>query len=188
MNNLEKLYNQLALNTVLETERLILRPVKFEDIDDFLEFSADDETVFFMQRFKASNREEALTFLANGIMKAPLGIYAIVEKSSNKMIGITDLLIRDEYSAEIGYILNKNFQGKGFVTESSKKLVEIGFNHLKIEKIYARFDTKNPISGKVLTRLGMKQEGILRHVAKNPLGEWKDRAYFSILKDEYYQS
>ncbi|HEO3140849.1 TPA: GNAT family N-acetyltransferase, partial [Streptococcus agalactiae] len=106
MNNLDTLYCKLAMcNTVL-TERLRLQPVELTNVNDFLEFSSDSETVFYTQRYKANTVEEAQVVLANVCMKSPLGIYAMIEKESQKMIGIIELEIRDEFSAEFGYILN----------------------------------------------------------------------------------
>ncbi|HEO4952969.1 TPA: GNAT family N-acetyltransferase, partial [Streptococcus agalactiae] len=172
-------------NTVL-TERLRLQPVELTNVNDFLEFSSDSETVFYMQRYKANTVEEAQVVLANVCMKSPLGIYAMIEKESQKMIGIIELEIRDEFSAEFGYILNKNYNGKGYMTEACSKLMSIGFEHLDLERIYARFDINNKKSGNVMERIGMKKEGELRHLAKNPKGEWKTRAYYSILKEEYF--
>lgn len=139
-----------------------------------------------MQRYKANTTEEAQLVLANVCMKSPLGIYAMIETESNKMIGIIELEIRDEFPAELGYILNKNYSGKGYITEACSKLLSIGFEHLDLERIYTRFDTNNKKSGNVMERLGMKKEGELRHLAKNPKGEWKTRAYYSILKEEYF--
>ncbi|AKI56736.1 GNAT family acetyltransferase [Streptococcus agalactiae] len=139
-----------------------------------------------MQRYKANTTEEAQLVLANVCMKSPLGIYAMIETESNKMIGIIELEIRDEFPAELGYILNKNYSGKGYITEACSKLMSIGFEHLDLERIYTRFDTNNKKSGNVMERLGMKKEGELRHLAKNPKGEWKTRAYYSILKEEYF--
>ncbi len=186
MNNLDTLYCKLAMcNTVL-TERLRLQPVELTNVNDFLEFSSDSETVFYMQRYKANTVEEAQVVLANVCMKSPLGIYAMIEKESQKMIGIIELEIRDEFSAEFGYILNKNYNGKSYMTEACSKLMSIGFEHLDLERIYARFDINNKKSGNVMERIGMKKEGELRHLAKNPKGEWKTRAYYSILKEEYF--
>ncbi|HGI2478570.1 TPA: GNAT family N-acetyltransferase [Streptococcus agalactiae] len=186
MSNLDILYCKLAMCTTLLTERLRLQPVDLSNINDFLEFSSDSETVFYMQRYKANTTEEAQMVLANVCMKSPLGIYAMIETESNKMIGIIELEIRDEFSAEFGYILNKNYSGKGYMTEVCSKLMSVGFEYLDLERIYARFDINNKKSGNVMERLGMKKEGELRHLAKNPKGEWKTRAYYSILKEEYF--
>lgn len=138
-----------------------------------------------MQRYKANTTEEAQLVLANVCMKSPLGIYAMIETESNKMIGIIELEIRDEFSAEFGYILNKNYSGKGYMTEACSKLMSVGFEYLDLERIYARFDINNKKSGNVMERLGMKKEGELRHLAKNPKGEWKTRVYYSILDKEW---
>ncbi|MCC9987086.1 GNAT family N-acetyltransferase, partial [Streptococcus agalactiae] len=74
-----------------------------------------------------------------------------------------------------------NYSGKGYMTEACSKLMSIGFEYLDLERIYARFDTNNKKSETVMERLKMQKEGERRHIAKNPKGEWKTRAYYSIL-------
>lgn len=111
-----------------------------------------------MQRYKANTTEEAQLVLANVCMKSSLGIYAMIETESNKMIGIIELEIRDEFPAEFGYILNKNYSGKGYMTEACSKLMSIGFEYLDLERIYARFDTNNKKSENVMERLKMQKK------------------------------
>lgn len=90
----------------------------------------------------------------------------MIETESNKMIGIIELEIRDEFPAEFEYILNKNYSGKGYMTEACSKLMSIGFEYLDLERIYARFDTNNKKSENVMECLRMQKEGERRHIAK----------------------
>lgn len=64
----------------------------------------------------------------------------MIETESNKMIGIIELEIRDVFPAEFGYILNKNYSGKGYMIKACSKLMSIGFEQLDLERIYARFE------------------------------------------------
>lgn len=184
---MKNLFLKLAEFNTLETERLILRPVSLEDVNDFFDFASDNDTTFYMPRYKADNKVEALLIISNNIMKNPLGLYGIELKEERKFIGIVELLVRDEYSGEIGYILNKNYERKGYMNEAVSKLIKVGFEEIEFNRIFARFDVKNSKSGKLLEKVGMQKEGVLRHLAKNPKGEWKNRAYYSILKEEYEQ-
>lgn len=60
----------------------------------------------------------------------------------------------------------------------------IAFEEMNVNRVYARFLGKNPASGRVMEKLGMKYEGALRqHVKK--WGEYEDLIYYGLLKDEY---
>lgn len=116
-----------------------------------------------------------------------------LEKHTGYSLGTVNKAIKE--LTDLGYIekskitdkgIEAYYSGKGYITEACSKLMSIGFEHLDLERIYTRFDTNNKKSGNVMERLGMKKEGELRHLAKNPKGEWKTRAYYSILKEEYF--
>lgn len=119
-------------------------------------------------------------------MKLLLGIYVMIEKELQKMIGIIELEIRDEFFVEFGYILNKNYNGKGYMIEVCLKLMLIGFEYLDLERIYVRFDINNKKFGNVMEWIGMKKEGEFCYFVKNLKGEWKIRVYYFILKEEYF--
>ena len=63
-------------------------------------------------------------------------------------------------------------------------MLKFGFAELGMNKIYAAFLTRNPASGKVMAKMGMTFEGVLRqHVIK--WGQYEDVGYYSILRSEY---
>jgi ribosomal-protein-alanine N-acetyltransferase len=70
------------------------------------------------------------------------------------------------------------------MTEAGKLVLELAFDVLGLERVFAIHDVKNPASGKVMSRLGMTYEGTLRrnHLVE---GVFADSAHFSILKEEY---
>lgn len=87
-------------------------------------------------------------------------------------------------SAEIGYTLNKQYWGNGYITETGKMILELRFERLGLERIFAYHDSENPMSGKVMERLGMTCEGTLR---KNRIHKKRyiDDVHYSILKQDY---
>lgn len=168
----------------LEGKRILLRPVILSDAEDMYEYASDEETVRFVFE-KHPNLEETRKNIANYFMKEPLGKYAIVLKETKKMIGTIDFRIKKENnSAEIGYTLNKQYWGNGYITEAGKMILELGFERLGLERIFAYHDSENPMSGKVMERLGMTCEGILR---KNRIHKKRyiDDVHYSILKQDY---
>lgn len=165
-------------------QRILLRPVSLQDANDMFEYAADKETTRFL--FEShKNLEATKKTIAEFFVKDPMGKYAIVLKENNKMIGTIDLRVDANHKkAELGYILNKQFWGNGYVTEAANLLIELGFQTLGLERIYAMYDIKNQASGRVMERLGMTSEGILR---KNRLvkGQFSDDECYAILREEY---
>ncbi|MCD2137321.1 GNAT family N-acetyltransferase [Salinicoccus halitifaciens] len=175
----------LAKHQRLETQRLILRPVTLEDAQDMHEYASDEETTYYVfERHKShADTEKAIV---EYFLERPLGKYGIELKDSGKMIGTIELRRKTEDSRGIiGYTLNKAHHGKGYMTEAAEAILKLGFEVLGLDCIAAMFDERNTASGKVLERLGMRKEGVLRHVHKWKQGEYFNDVYYSILKDEY---
>jgi len=175
----------LAKHNRLETERLILRPVSLKDTADMYEYASDEDTTYYVfdRHPSPPDTEEAIV---NYFIERPLGKYGIELKQSGKMIGTIELRRKTEDSrATIGYTLNKNYHGKGYMTEAGAAILKLGFDILGLDCIAAMYDERNAASGKVLKRLGMQKEGVLRHVHKWKQGEYFNDVYYSILKSEY---
>lgn len=181
-----KMITQLAKHAFVETERLLLRPVTLEDAEDMFEYGSDEETTYFV--FEPHHSlEETEDSIANYFMNEPLGKYGIELKENSKMIGTIDLRLKEEkYKAELGYTMNKDYHGKGYMTEAGQALLDLGFNILELERISALHDERNDRSGRVMQRLGMTKEGISRHVGKWKKGEFFNDVHYSILKEEYF--
>lgn len=83
---------------------------------------------------------------------------------------------------KIGYWLSSSAQGQGIITISSKKLIDIAFNELKMQKIEISVATKNRQSRAVCERLGMSLEGIIRN-CENLNGRIVDHAIYSLYQE-----
>ncbi|WP_320164107.1 GNAT family protein [uncultured Trichococcus sp.] len=177
---------ELMKHSVLEGERILLRPVGLADAPDMFAYASDEETTRFVFE---THRDRAMTeeAIANYFMAAPAGKYAIVVKDTQKMIGTIDIRPNlTDYIAEIGYILNKDYRGNGYMTEASKLVTTLAFEVLEMGKVFAMHDILNPASGEVMKRIGMQPEGILRR-HKIFKGRCCDMAYYGILKEEYFR-
>lgn len=177
----------LIKHSQMESERLILRPVSLEDSDDMYEYTSDEETTRFLYD-KHTDLNQTKNLIANYFMKEPIGKYAIVVKDSNKMIGAIEFRVHEyNNSGELGYTLNRHFWGMGYMTEAGELILNLAFNTLGLERVFAEYDVKNSASGRLVSRLGMTYEGTHRknHKIKGVL---TDSAYCSILKEEYINS
>jgi len=177
---------ELMKHSVLEGERILLRPVGLTDAADMFAYASDEETTRFVFE---THRDRAMTeeAIANYFMAAPAGKYAIELKAARKMIGTIDIRPNQiDRIAEIGYTLNKDYRGEGYMTEAGKLITALAFEVLGMEKVFAMHDVLNPASGEVMKRLGMKPEGVLRR-HKVFKGRSCDMAYYGILKEEYFR-
>ena len=149
---------------ILETERLILRNYKETDIDDYYEYVSQKEVGPRCGWEPKSDRLQALERLKLESQK-PLQ-FAIVEKASNKVIGSIELMDTkydryptekaDKQTKELGFLLSKNFWGKGYMTEAAKSVLNFAFNQLNINTLYVCHAEANTQSGRVQEKLGFK--------------------------------
>lgn len=145
----------------LVTKRLVLRKYTAEDADSMFSLYHDKEVNTFLPWFVHKSKEETEEYLKTVILpeyKKPLAYcYAITEKPKNIVIGLVAVHNIEEAAgcAELGYALKKEFWNRGIVTEACEAVVsqlkKNGFTFL-----IATHDVKNPASGEVMKKLGLK--------------------------------
>lgn len=176
-----------AENQFLETERLSLRPVTLEDAEDMYEYASDDETTTYVFETHTS-LEDTRENLAKYFLSKPLGNYGIILKETNKLIGTIDLRADETHrKAEMGYTLNKAYWGLGYTTEAAAGLLALAFNVLDLIRVEAKHDSRNLASGRVMAKLGMLKEGVLRDEAILK-GEVTTTIIYGITQEAYRKS
>lgn len=98
------------------------------------------------------------------LFETGLGVaYGIEEKADGCLCGCVGLG-RDEehHRAELGYWIGVHRWGRGYATEAARLVIAYGFAHFRLHRITARHFASNPASGRVLEKLGMQREGLLR--------------------------
>ncbi len=112
--------------------------------------------------------------------------FALELKDEKKVIGMNALrhIDREHAQAELACWVSKNWWGQGFATEAGEAMIRFGFETLNLNRIYAFYMARNPASGKVLTRIGLKQEGILRQRVRK-WGIFEDVVALAILKEDW---
>ena len=173
-------------NERLETERLILRKSTKNDVIDMLEYASDEEAVKFLDWAGAKTADEMLEGIINFHWSRP-GIWAIELKNYNKCIGTIDIRINQEHEkAEFGYVLNRKYWNKGYMTEALNTLIILCFKELKLNRVESFHYIGNEGSGKVMKKCGMKMEGISTQGVKIK-GIFRDVVRYGITK-EYWCS
>ncbi|ABY93105.1 GCN5-related N-acetyltransferase [Thermoanaerobacter mathranii subsp. mathranii str. A3] len=174
---------------VLETPRLILKKISLEDAEDMFEYARDPEVTKYVSWEYHKSIEDSVKFINLLLSKyansepSDWGLYL---KENGKLIGTCGYVFIDEknMTGEIGYVLGKKYWNKGFMTEAVKKVIEFGFKKLNLNRIQARCKVENIPSERVMQKVGMKFEGILRETVFIK-GRFWDMKMYSILKREY---
>lgn len=143
---------------MLETERLILRPINESDIDGIFAMRADVDVMRFI-REPIGRRDEARHW-ADHVSRRwageRIGFCSLIEKRSGRFIGWCGLWqLKETGETEVGYALAKEFWGKGYATEAASAFLRYGFTELHIEKIVAVANPANTASRRVMEKLGM---------------------------------
>lgn len=169
----------------IETEQLLMRNFAEEDINDVYSYMSNERTMYFIEN--PYTIEQVKEFLEEyGYSQTPF-VYALVEKQTQKVIGH---IIFHEYDSkeiyELGFIIGEKYQSKGYGYEISKKVIQFGFEVLKLHKIIAETIEGNKKSMALIKKLGFIQEAILRKQNFDH-GKWVDEYYYGILREEYIE-
>jgi [ribosomal protein S5]-alanine N-acetyltransferase len=173
----------------IETKRLILRKLSIKDKEHIFEYASQEIVSRYVPWEVHHSLEDTVEFLKlieKKNEKKNRLTWGIVLKEENKLIGTIDLIRLDSIhkKAEFAYVLSNFYWGKGFMQEAAEALLDYGFNDLNLNKISAQIMLGNKQSERVIEKLGMTEEGILRQDFCYK-GEFIDLKNFSILKEEY---
>ena len=186
--NMETIFDDLP---TLETERLILRKITFDDIEDMFEYCSNDEVTKYVTwetHQSIAETKEFVKIAHSQYVDKMVAPWAIEYKENGKMIGTVDFVWwRPAHrNAEIGCVISQDYWSKGISTEAVKKVLQFGFRKMDLVRIQARCFTENIGSAKVLEKVGMSFEGILRK-GMFVKGKYPDLKMYSILREEFFE-
>ena len=174
----------------IETERLAIRKFDYSYAEDMLEFWISDPEVQFLyfEPIYTTKEEvnELLTSYISSYEKQDYYRWAIIEKKSNHCIGqIAYFLINTKnHFGEIEFCIGRKFQNKGHGTEAVQSILEYGFNEINLHKIQICHEEKNLASRAIIKKCKFIYEGTLRDYFFID-GDYGNRLYYSMLKEEY---
>ncbi len=173
---------------ILYTDRLTLRRLTKNDYCDMFEYSCDPSLTKYLTWDPHPDKNythKYLTYIQSKYRSMEFFDWAIIY--NGKMVGtcgFTTLNEQDNYG-EIGYVVSPAYQNMGIATEAVTKVLEFGFDVLKLNRIEARFMIENSASRKIMEKVGMTFEGVLRE-SMYIKGRYVSVGIFSILRSEYY--
>lgn len=140
----------------IETERLILRPMGRQDLEDFVELHAEPTVVEFLGTTTPELARERLELCERTWQERGHDLITLIERSSGRFVGRTGLKYWPQFNeTEVGWVLQRRGWGHGYATEAARAVVDWGFRTFPLPYITAMIRPDNGRSLGVARRVGM---------------------------------
>lgn len=144
-------------NYTIETERLIIRPLLVDDVDDVYEWVSDEDVAKYMVYPTYKSKDQLVEWLKSIQKEEKEFNFGYERKEDGKLIGSGGIgpdVNRDGYWA-FGYNFRKDCWGKGYATEATKAMIEFAHNKFGINKFSSSHVEQNKASGRVMEKCGL---------------------------------
>ena len=178
--------------TPIQTDRLTLRPCTASDIPGLVPLIGTHDVAVTTLRIPHPYTEaDARDYLkmAEDQLATGRGLHlGVFLRDTGAFCGGIGLTInQDHRRAELGYWIGHPYWGKGYATEAAIALVEYGFQHLGLHRIFAGHFAGNSASANVLKKIGMRHEGTERdHILK--WGKFIDIEVYAVLSSDWKET
>ncbi len=185
----EKIYRVFSHLPELTTERLTMRKMMVTDTEDMYAYAGRTDVTKYLTWYPHANREytkEYLQYLGNRYAAGMFYDWAVVYEPDCRMVGTCGFTSFDcaADSAEVGYVLNPEYWGKGIAAEALQRVLRFGFEELGLHRIEARFIEENERSRRVMEKVGMTFEGVHRE-AMLIKGSYVNIGVCAVLRSEW---
>lgn len=157
-------YNELthATRQIAETKRLIIRESKVSDVDDFYRIYAKPGMTDYTEALFPDPEDEK-KYMADYIREIygfyGYGIWTVISRETGEIIGRAGVTMREGYDyPEIGYVIDKDCQGRGLAYEACKAIIEYTKTHIETDRILALSQRDNVAGNGLLLKLGFTCE------------------------------
>jgi len=180
----------MSQQPTIKTERLILRPYRQEDAPELQRLIGERDVVSTMMSiphpYEDGMAEEWIDKQRESFDKGETINFAITHRREGFLIGGIGFheIDRQSERAEIGYWIGKPYWRNGYGTEAARAVLQYGFEVLGLNRIHAIHFGNNPVSGRILQKIGMRHEGCHRQHFKK-WGVFVDWELYGILRSEY---
>ena len=151
----------------LLTPRLFLRRLEKKDYADMYDYSRDSEVTKYLTWEPHPDPHYTMRYVSYIIPKYRSGEFhdwAVIDRASGKMIGTCGFTSFNymHNSGEIGYVLHRDYWGRGLAAEAIRAVMRVGFLDLNLHRIEAKYMIGNERSRRVMEKCGMQFEGVQR--------------------------
>ncbi len=173
----------------IETARLLLRPWTLEDAPSLCRLAGRREIADTMISIPHPYTEPQAREWIAGLADCARGQsvhFAVQSKSGGPLIGAVELRAMDttHAHAELSLWIGVGWWGQGLASEAARAVVRYGFEQLGLNRIHAYHMVRNPASGRVLAKIGMKPEGLLRQCVRK-WGRFEDVVLMAVLRQDW---
>jgi len=167
---------------IIETERLLMRPLTRDDLPALISLRADEEVSRYLGG-AAMQSEEAVTkrfeFYLDCHARHGIGMNLLLGKDGGEVLGWGGLQpLEDTGEIEVGYGFAKAHWGKGYATETAAAWLRYGFETAQLARVVAVAYPENTASRRVMEKLGMKYVKTEPHYNT-------DCVFYSITREEF---
>ena len=180
----------LVLPPTLQTERLVLRPLRPGDEGAVFAYASDPEVARWTLWEPHESLEASRTFIAdyayaNYRQEVPDPYGIVWRDRPDRLIGTVGChwASAPHLTMELGFALGKEYWGRGLITEAGWAALCFAFSICRPNRIQARCHPDNPSSARVLTKLGMRGEGRLRSAACKGSEIWDVQLFALVRRD-----
>lgn len=173
----------------IETDRLLLRPFVFRDAERVRRLAGDPAVALMTDRIPHPYDEglaEAWIATHAELVASRRSLPFCIELEEEGLIGAVGLELEpDHRRAELGYWIGRPYWGVGYATEACRSVVSYGFREMGLRRIYGRHLAENHASGRVLEKVGMVREGLLRRHEMHRGERLADVVYYGLLTEDF---
>ncbi|MCQ1833755.1 GNAT family N-acetyltransferase [Neorhizobium galegae] len=174
----------------ITTERLLIRKFTADDFSSYAAYRSRSDVYRYLYAAPPKGVELERKFLkvVEPTFEQNGDAYrlAVVRQSDKVLLGDVVLKLADKAAlqAEVGYVFNPEYAGQGYASEAVEAVIDLGFRHFEFHRIFARLDTANTASVRVMERLGLRREA---HLIENDRfnGVWVSEYIYAVLALEW---
>ena len=178
----------IMLPEVIHTDRLILRTYKETDLDDIMLYATDPKWSKYLPVPEPYERSHAVDFIKSQLASDPLTLPSWAIQHADKVVGGVN--VRFDFNnrhGELGYSIAPSVWGQGLTTEAAQKIIDLSFETFPdLKRMTATADAENLGSLRVLEKVGMKREGLLRQ-HRLTHGKFVDVVMCGLLREEWHK-
>jgi RimJ/RimL family protein N-acetyltransferase len=172
------------------SDRLVLRALTLADASDVARLAGRreiaDTTISIPHPYSEQQARDWIEAHTGPPSADKVTVFAITLKTDGRLIGTMGLreIDREHSQAEMGFWIGTEWWGRGYATEAARAVLGYAFEELGLNRVYAHHMVRNPASGRVLKKVGMTAEGLLRQRVRK-WGVFEDVVILAILRADW---
>lgn len=171
--------------TLLQTPRLVLRPITLADWPAIYRYMSDPMVTRWLPE-GSLDKPQTQAFAQKNAGRSAKAV-AVIERESGQLVG--HMVFHPWFghaTHEIGWVISSGQQGRGYATEAAGALMDFAFSTLRRHRMVATCQPENVASWRVMEKLGMRREAHFRQGLYQKTGEWWDEYFYALLADEHF--